>query len=228
MTGIAKRSISEAAAPKTRRPSPPAATVRRAYLRKNDVVLEAAEKCFLEFGYASTSMDAVAERAGVSKRTIYSNFKSKESLFEAVVRKGCAEVLPDALHDSDLHTEDPEGVLTALAEKFLTDIYSKPRVQMYQTVVAASRRFPAIGTMMFENSVLRSQEIFDSFLRAQVDIGQLSFPDLNVAAAQLVALLKTDLHVQLLFSQPIDISARDIKRSAATSVRLFLNGARAR
>ena len=206
----------------------PPVTVHRAYLRKSDVVLEAAEKCFLEFGYASTSMDAVAERAGVSKRTIYSNFKSKESLFAAVVRKGCAEVLPDALEDSDLHTDDPEAVLTVLAEKFLTDIYSKPRVQMYQTVVAASRRFPAIGAVMFENSIRRSQEVFDTFLRAQVDIGQLSFPDLNIAAAQLVALLKTDLHVQLLFNQPANISARDIRKSASASVRLFLNGAKAR
>ena len=201
---------------------------RRAYPRKDDVVLEAAEKCFLEVGYASTSMDAVAERAGVSKRTIYSNFKSKESLFAAVVRKSCADVLPYALDEVDVHTDDPEATLRDLAEKFLTDIYSKPRVQMYQTVVAASRRFPEIGAMMFETSILQSQQVFDSFLRAQVDVGQLAFPDLNVAAAQLVALLKTDLHVQLLFNQPAKVSAREIKKSASASVRLFLNGARVR
>ena len=197
---------------------------RRGYPRKDDIVLEAAEKCFVEFGYASTSMDAVAERAGVSKRTVYSNFKSKESLFAAVVQKGCGEVLPNAFDGIDIHTSTPATALTQLAERFLADIYSKPRVQMYQTVVAASRRFPAIGAMMFENSVLRSQQVFDRFFRGQAEIGNLAFPDIDLAAAQFVALLKTDLHVQLLFSQPASISKRAIKRSVAASVQLFLNG----
>ena len=201
---------------------------RRVYVRKDDIVLEAAEKCFVELGYASTSMDAVAERAGVSKRTVYSNFRNKESLFAAVVRKGCAEVLPHALEGVDLHTDDPEEVLTAFAENFLSDIYSKPRVQMYQTVVAASRRFPKVGQMMFESSVGQSQKIFDRFLRAQMAAGNLVFPDVDLAASQFVALLKTDLHVRLLFSQPVKLSKRDITNTARACVQLFLNGARPR
>ncbi|MGX4644017.1 TetR/AcrR family transcriptional regulator [Massilia sp. SYSU DXS3249] len=46
---------------------------------------------FVERGYASTRLEDIARRAGVSKPTMYLYFKSKEELFKAVVR---ADVVP--------------------------------------------------------------------------------------------------------------------------------------
>ena len=204
--------------------SAPRPAGRRAYPRKNEVVLSAAEKVFLERGYGGTSMDEVAERAGVSKRTIYSNFAGKQDLFAAVIHKNCAAVLPSALVGIDLHTADPEPVLCRLATEFLTSIFSGPQVQLYQTVVAAARQFPEIGKMMFDGPILDTQRVFDRFLRAQSELGHLHFPDIGMAAAQLVALLKTNLHMRLLFNQPIPHTKRAIARSAEMSVRLFLQG----
>src|SRR3546814_12122601 len=48
-------------------------------------ILEAAGQVFFEQGYAATSIDAIIERAGGSKRNIYSEFGSKEGLFTALV-----------------------------------------------------------------------------------------------------------------------------------------------
>lgn len=47
--------------------------------RKKDI-LEAALNCFLNFGYAKTSMDDVAKKAGISRPLIYLKFKNKEDL----------------------------------------------------------------------------------------------------------------------------------------------------
>ena len=52
---------------------------------KTDQIIDAAKATFLTIGYRATSMDLVAEQAGVTKRTIYNNFKSKEQLLEAVI-----------------------------------------------------------------------------------------------------------------------------------------------
>ena len=52
---------------------------------KRDLIVEAARKLFLEAGYGTTSMDALAAKAGVSKPTIYSYFANKEALFGAVM-----------------------------------------------------------------------------------------------------------------------------------------------
>lgn len=55
--------------------------------RQNDII-RAAEKLFFSKGYDSVSMDEIANRAEVSKGTLFVYFKNKESLFFAVVLRG--------------------------------------------------------------------------------------------------------------------------------------------
>ncbi len=54
-------------------------------------ILEAAAALFAEYGYDAVSMNAIAERAGVSKANIFHHFSSKESLYLAVVRAACQD-----------------------------------------------------------------------------------------------------------------------------------------
>jgi AcrR family transcriptional regulator len=49
-------------------------------------LLETATAVFAERGYQATTMDIIAERAGVSKGLLYLYFKNKEALFGAVFR----------------------------------------------------------------------------------------------------------------------------------------------
>lgn len=55
---------------------------------KRALIVDAAERLFIEKDFESTSMDEVANEAGLTKRTIYQYFISKEDLFYAVVLKG--------------------------------------------------------------------------------------------------------------------------------------------
>lgn len=58
---------------------------RKQSAAKHDTILEAATAAFRDEGYETTSMDRIAELAGVSKRTVYNHFGSKEALFHAVI-----------------------------------------------------------------------------------------------------------------------------------------------
>src|SRR5712692_8655749 len=53
----------------------------------SDRILDVATQLFLGDGFGATSIEAVAKRAGISKRTFYHRFRGKEVLFEAVVRR---------------------------------------------------------------------------------------------------------------------------------------------
>ncbi len=53
-------------------------------------VLEAAEQLFAERGFAGTSVQQIAEMAGVSKATIFHHFENKQALYCAVVERVCA------------------------------------------------------------------------------------------------------------------------------------------
>lgn len=59
-------------------------TLEEAGLKEN-VILETATKLFLTHGYDATSMVAVAMGAGVSKRTLYSRYATKEALMNGVI-----------------------------------------------------------------------------------------------------------------------------------------------
>lgn len=55
--------------------------------QKNRDILEAAKAEFLERGFDNVSMDAIADRASVSKRTLYNHFPSKDELFEFITKQ---------------------------------------------------------------------------------------------------------------------------------------------
>jgi len=48
-------------------------------------IIDAAYECFWRAGYTRTSLDTIAERADVTKRTLYSYFRSKDDLLAAVM-----------------------------------------------------------------------------------------------------------------------------------------------
>ena len=54
-------------------------------------ILAAAQSAFDAAGYAATTIDEVAAKAGISKGSIYNYFQSKHDLFEQVVSDGLAE-----------------------------------------------------------------------------------------------------------------------------------------
>ncbi|TXT39226.1 MAG: TetR family transcriptional regulator [Comamonadaceae bacterium] len=82
-------------------------------------ILEAAQRHFNEHGLERASVDAIAADAGVSKMTVYSNFGSKEGLFQAVVRDRTAAVVAEAAGDGALDPNQPEKALLVIGARFL-------------------------------------------------------------------------------------------------------------
>jgi AcrR family transcriptional regulator len=56
-------------------------------MEREQQILAAAEKLFTERGYPNVSMDAIAERTGITKPLIYSYFGSKEDLYTTCIRR---------------------------------------------------------------------------------------------------------------------------------------------
>ncbi|MFE2428000.1 TetR/AcrR family transcriptional regulator [Streptomyces sp. NPDC059373] len=60
---------------------------------------EAAVTLIAEQGFSATTVDEIAERAGVAKGTVYYNFASKNELFEQLLRHGVG-LLTDSLREA--------------------------------------------------------------------------------------------------------------------------------
>ncbi|MEZ5956353.1 MAG: TetR/AcrR family transcriptional regulator [Hyphomonadaceae bacterium] len=197
---------------------------QRVYPRKTEPIIAAAEEAFLRWGFDGASVDTIAEMANVSKKTVYNNFANKEALFAEVIQKRCDEVVPPVV-DEAMMLQDPEETLVAIGSTFLRKLFAPEQVQLYRTVAAESRQFPEFGRMMFEGPIMRTQASFDTYLRRQVQMGRLEFPDLDLAASQFVALLKGNVHMQLMLNQPAQVTPRRLDQMTRAAVRLFLQGA---
>jgi len=54
-------------------------------------IISGARQLFTKYGIRSITMDMIAEQLGVSKRTIYENFKDKDELLKFCMNAGMAE-----------------------------------------------------------------------------------------------------------------------------------------
>ena len=97
--------------------------------RRRPEVLDAALKLFLESGYDGTSMQAVADEAGVTKPVVYACFNSKDQLFRALLAREEERIVGEirgAFANADL--SDPETTLIEGFTGFLGAVADSPEV----------------------------------------------------------------------------------------------------
>jgi AcrR family transcriptional regulator len=79
---------------------PPAPGTKRARTRR--ALLEAAREVLHEVGYERTTLQAVAERAGMTTGAIYGNFKNRNALFVALAEAYWVPIQPDVAAGASL------------------------------------------------------------------------------------------------------------------------------
>jgi AcrR family transcriptional regulator len=97
--------------------------------RRRPQVLDAALKQFLRHGYDGTSMQAVADEAGVTKPVVYACFASKDELFRALLRREEERILGEIQTAfAGVNTDDPETTLVEGYIGFLRAVGASPEV----------------------------------------------------------------------------------------------------
>ncbi|MBN2617106.1 MAG: TetR/AcrR family transcriptional regulator [Spirochaetales bacterium] len=64
-------------------------------MSKKDAIIERSTKIFYKFGLNKISMDELADQIGISKKTIYNNFGSKENLIEQIIFSSMQGILEE-------------------------------------------------------------------------------------------------------------------------------------
>jgi AcrR family transcriptional regulator len=98
-------------------------------------------------GFAATSCDQIAARAGAGKASLYARYPNKEALFETVVRR-CAERTTLA----NVFREE-EGLPTSarprlVANDILAEAVRPEVVAMVRMVIATARQFPHLAQLV--------------------------------------------------------------------------------
>src|SRR6266702_2881748 len=110
-----------------------------------DAILGAAKALFLDDGFDGVNLDRIAERAGVSRQTVYNRFGSKEAVFRAMIERHWEIFGGDAfLSGLSADKGGPEDVLRYFAKTILRFVVESDQVSFTRLVIAESRRLPWI------------------------------------------------------------------------------------
>jgi AcrR family transcriptional regulator len=96
---------------------------------RRKAILDAALECFLQYGFAKTSLDDIAKRAQLSRPLLYLLFKNKEELFVETLRTIYQTELASARPVLDLRLSKKEKLMQLYEELLLkpwTYIYNSP------------------------------------------------------------------------------------------------------
>lgn len=199
----------------------PASPGRPKDLEKRAAILEAAKALFVEHGYDGTSMDAIAQRAGVSKLTVYSHFQDKDSLFVEAVKAKCEEQLPPDLFLVDL-TGPLRAQLLKIARAFFALMTSDEAIGIQRVLARQLAGDSKLPMLFWEAGPRRTQLALAGFLQAEVEAGQLAIDDVERAASQFLCLLKGERHARLMCGCQEPLPADEATSHIEATVDLFL------
>jgi AcrR family transcriptional regulator len=188
------------------------------------LVTEAAAVEFQTNGYANTGMDKIAERAGVSTRTIY-QLGNKAELFARVVgdRAGGFILTVD---DARLAGLEPIEALSRILANYGKLTLAAETIAITRLVIAEGGRFPEIGQAFYEQAVKKINDVIERWLVRQVESGRLKLDDPADAAGMLRGMMLMEPQ-RLVFVGKSDVpTAAEIEARAKSCAALFINGCR--
>jgi AcrR family transcriptional regulator len=186
-------------------------------------ILDAAAQVFFEQGYAATSIDAIIERVGGSKRTIYAEFGSKEGLFTALVSETSDAVL-DALSAERFAGKDLDEVLLEFGRKLMQIYMSPALIGVYRSILSEALRFPDLARTFYDKGPGRAADRLAEVLEAARARGEIRLPDARAAADHFVGLFRDNLHLQVVLGLRAPPSAAEAEAAVRSAVGLFLHG----
>ncbi|QCP52991.1 TetR family transcriptional regulator [Trinickia violacea] len=196
------------------------ATPQRLTDRKRVAIIEAAIEEFRSAGFDATSMDRIAARASVSKRTVYNHFPSKEALFASILhqlwdasRTGSA---PAYRADAPLRVQLLDLLMRKL--RFMND---EAFLSLARVAIAAGIHSPERARDMVARMGEREEDLM-VWVRAAAADGRLKTSDPVFATHQLYGLVKAfSFWPQVTMGQP-PLSKSEQKKVAEAAADMFL------
>lgn len=206
-------------------PTNSATRTRNRSEEKRHRIMEAAADLFMEQGFDVTSMGAIAERAEVSKQTVYSHFGSKEKVFVASVENRC---MMESLEPDFFCEQRPiANMLLELAHRFHRLLMSEGGVNVMRFCECNAATHPQLSELFYNAGPANLQHMLESYLAQKVDAGELKIDNPHFAANQLIFMVNAESPMRRRLGIEVNQSEQEIDEYLKSCVDLFLKGYRA-
>ena len=181
-----------------------------------------AQECFLARGYAATSMSEIAARLGGSKGTLYGHFKSKDEVFDAVVRRQCQAMRRSVCSIAPGGEEAPRARLARFGMVSLEFLLSPDVLAFHRLALAESERFPQLGEAFFACGPQVLTARIADYLGELMERGLLRRADRSGAAQHLMDLAVFGIYERRLLGVIEDLGPGQADRRLQAAVDTFL------
>jgi len=189
--------------------------------RKHQAIARAALTLFASDGYERTSVDAIAAEAGVSKRTVYSHYGDKETLFLSVVRDTyevmlarIGEIVGRVAWERDLRS----ALIWCMTEVTRSVIRSPERSTLVRLLMAEAPHFPDLIELLHARQIT---PLVAAPLENLAAAGRLAGQDGRQAAEHLMALTFGQVSNRSLMGT-VPLSDDEVGRIVQSGVQAFL------
>ena len=154
-----------------------------------EALLDTATAVFIEHGYEAASMNAIAERAGASKMTLYRLFPSKAELFVAVMMRRIERQLVELDERIRDHRGSTEELLESLAVGFVTGAVAEEQSQLRRIILHEGLRFPDLAKAFWATTLERTLHSLTTYFSSPAARASLRIADPREAADVFVSLI---------------------------------------
>ena len=190
-------------------------------MEKRASILEAAMTLFPDRGYDGTSVEAIAQAAGVSKLTVYSHFADKETLFGAAVTECCAQMLPHRLFEPGPGLPVREALL-GIGRAFVDLMMDERAIALHRVMVSQAGQDRRLAEIFFNAGPRAALQEMESFLRAANADGSLRVASPAKDAEHFYSMLKGVRHMRVLVGLCPPPPAAERDAHVSEIVQLFL------
>ena len=190
-------------------------------LEKRARILQAAKAIFLKSGYHGTSMNQIAQEAGVTKLTVYNHFQDKVNLFICAITETCEETLCTKQFDLDTSAHFYQ-TLFIVCSRALQIIYSPEALKLDHVLLELAAEQNPLALQFFEASHTRMENQLAEFFQKAAQLGFIQADDPIYQTELLLTLLLGVRHHKVLLGITAAPNAQELEQIIRDAINLFL------
>ena len=197
--------------------------------RQNKIrqIVEAAREVFLQEGFSGASMDLIVQKAGVSKRTLYSYYSGKEQIFIDVMQMQLG-VLYQQFEADPKNPEPLADRLQRIGVELLRIANSPQTLSLFRITAAEANRFPALARLFFEERFEKVIDGIAAMLEREGASSGARTGDARQAGEHFLDLVFGTAYHRVVFGTIPPMNARAIEARVKRALEYFLETYRPR
>ena len=150
-------------------------------------LLSAALDLFVEKGFAATRAEEVAQKAGVSKGTLFLYFSSKEELFKAMVREHIGGTIRDAFSEVQSYEGSSSSLVHFMMLQWWERYGNTKASGISKLMMSEAGNFPELAEFYQQEVIIPGHQLIQKVIERGMASGEFRKVDVEYAVFSMLA-----------------------------------------